>query len=162
MLQATFQWHTVPAWSGNTVKRVSKTPKGYLADSGSVCAALRIPSPTALADHPALGAVFETAVVGGIQRLGAQLVSRPIVHHWRSHGGAEVDLLLERDGTIYPIEIKASARPSSASVRGIAAFRAAHPGVAIAKGLVLSPVEVVTHLSADDVAVPWDVAAIDR
>ncbi len=158
ILTATFQWHEVPAWSGNTIKRVSGKPKGYLADTGVAAAAMRISSPSALADHPALGALFETAVVGEVRRLSSVLSSKPALRHWRSHGGAEVDLLLERDGTLFPIEIKATARPTRNDVRGIAALRATYPKQRIARGLVLAPVSDVTPLTEADTALPWDLA----
>jgi hypothetical protein len=158
MLRATYQWYEVPAWSGNSVKRVSGKPKGYLADSGLVCSALRISSPQALAGHPAFGAVFETAVTGEIRRLVSVLPSKPVLHHWRSHGGAEVDLLLERDGLLYPLEIKAGARPARRDARGIEALRASHPKLRIAPGIVLAPTSETVRLSEDDVALPWDLA----
>lgn len=158
MLKATFQWHEVPAWSGNTVKRVSKKPKGYLADSGSACAALRLSSGAALADHPAFGAIYETAVVGEIRRLITVMPSKPMLHHWRSHGGAEVDLILERDGVLHPIEIKATERPAPKDARGIQAFRETYPDLRIAPGLVLAPTDAVARLSAEDTAIPWDLA----
>jgi predicted AAA+ superfamily ATPase len=158
MLSATFQWHEVPAWSGNVLKRVSGKPKGYVADTGVAAAALRISSPTALADHPSLGALFETAVVAEVRRLSSVLPTKPLLHHWRSHGGAEVDLLLERDGVLFPIEIKATARPTRSAARGIAAFRETHPKLRIARGLVLAPVASVTPLSERDTALPWDLA----
>lgn len=158
MLRATFQWHEIPAWSRNAIQRVSKKPKGHLPDTGSVCSSLRISSPHALADHPSLGAIYETAVVAELRKLVSVMPSKPIFHHWRSHGGAEVDVLLERDGTLYPIEIKATARPSRGDARGIQAFRRAHPAAKIARGLVLCPTPSVTVLSEDDVALPWDLA----
>jgi predicted AAA+ superfamily ATPase len=158
MLRGTYQWYEVPAWSGNRVKRVSQRAKGYLADSGLVCSALRISSPEALADHPALGAIFETAVLGEVRRLISVLPSKPVLHHWRSHGGAEVDLILERDGILHPIEIKATARPARKDVRGIAELRAAHPALATAPGVVLAPTPEVARLSEHDWALPWDLA----
>lgn len=158
MLKATFQWHEVPAFAGSTVKRVSSKPKGYLADSGLACAALRVSSGAALADHPALGAVFETAVVGEIRRLISVMPSKPLLHHWRSHGGAEVDLILERDGMLHPLEIKATARPAPKHARGIQMFRETYPRLRIAPGLVISPTDRVSKLSKLDTAIPWDLA----
>lgn len=158
MLVATFQWHEVAAWSGNTIKRVSKKPKGYMADSGSACAALRISSPPALADHPGIGAIYETAVVAEIRKLISVMGSKPLLHHWRAHSGAEVDLILERDGVLYPIEIKSTARPSPTSLRGIRAFGKAFAQRRIAPGLVLAPTPDVVRLGDDGVALPWDLA----
>lgn len=65
----------------------------------------RVSSPQALAGHPLFGALFETAVVAEIRKLVAAASVRANLYHWRSHGGAEVDLVLERDGTRFPIEI---------------------------------------------------------
>lgn len=160
ILKATFQWHEVPAWSGNTVKRVSGKPKGYLADSGLACAALRVSSGQALADHPAFGAIFETAVIGEIRRLLTVMPSKPLLHHWRSHGGAEVDLILERDGVFHPIEIKATARPAPKDARGIQAFRETYPKLRISPGLVVAPTESVARLSELNTAIPWDLAPL--
>ncbi|MEM9799473.1 MAG: ATP-binding protein [Planctomycetota bacterium] len=158
MLVATFQWHEVPAWSGNTLKRVSKKPKGFLADTGTVCAAMRISSPAALADHPAIGAIHETAVVGEIRRLASVLTSKPILHHWRTHAGAEVDLILERDGVLHPIEIRSTTHPRPSDVRGIRSFRDTYPRLRVGMGLVLAPTSTVVRLTPTDAALPWDLA----
>jgi len=158
VLVATFQWHEVPAWSGNVSKRVSGKPKGYLADTGLISSAMRLSSPAALLDHPAFGAIFETAVVGEIRRLISVLSPKPALYHWRSHGGAEVDLLLERDGLLFPIEIKLKSQPARTDTRGLAAFRATHPKFRIAPGLVLAPTDSITRLSEHDHAIPWDLA----
>ena len=55
MLVATFQWHEVEPFRGNTLKRIAKRRKGYLADTGSVCAALRIPPLAGLPRPPSQG-----------------------------------------------------------------------------------------------------------
>src|SRR5690606_10333073 len=115
------------AFSGNTVKRVSLKAKGYIADTGTACAALAISSPVALGGHPSWGALFESAVVSDIRKQAAALGAKPNFYHWRSHGGGEVDLILERDGMYFPIEIKASSQPTKAALRGINAFRNTYP-----------------------------------
>ncbi len=155
-LRATFQWFEVPAYHGNTVKRISGKPKGYLADTGLVCSLQAISTPQTLAGHPLAGALFETAVVGEIRKLAATLSTPPAVHHWRTHGGAEVDLLLERDGTFYPIEVKLTSRPASQDTRGIAAFRQTYAKLKVAPGLVLAPTERMMRLSEMDYCLPWD------
>lgn len=160
MLVATFQWYEVSYWSGNTLKRVSKRPKGYMADTGTACAALRLSSPAALADHPKLGAIFETAVVAEVRKLASLLPSKPYLHHWRTHAGAEVDLILERDGVLYPIEIKATANPSAQDLRGIRQFRETFPKARIAPALLVAPMEAIQRLPDSDLAIPWDLAPV--
>ncbi|MGC9260465.1 MAG: DUF4143 domain-containing protein [Phycisphaerae bacterium] len=107
-----FQWFETPAYHGNTIKRISGKPKGYLSDTGLSCSLQRISAPSTLSGHPLTGALFETAVAGEIRKLSATLSTPSSMYHWRSHSGAEVDLLLERDGTFYPMEVKLSSRPS--------------------------------------------------
>ena len=158
ILKATFQWFEVPAFSGNTLKRVSSKPKGYIADTGLACTACAISSPRAIGGHPLWGALFETAVAGEIRKLCSVLSPKPNIYHWRSHGGAEVDMVLERDGIYYPIEIKSSSNPGRGDTSGITAFRKTYPQLHIEKGLVIAPVEKVFQLSENDYALPWDTA----
>ncbi|MBN2107661.1 MAG: ATP-binding protein [Deltaproteobacteria bacterium] len=156
ILRATYQWYEIPAYSGNTVKRISGKSKGYIADTGLACTAQAISSPRAIGGHPLWGALFETAVAGEIRKLCAALSPKPNIYHWRTHAGAEVDLVLERDGIFFPIEIKAGTNPAAGDVSGIAAFRKTYPGLHIEKGLVIAPVNKIIALSENDYAIPWD------
>lgn len=156
MLLGTFQWVEIAAFCGNTVKRISRKPKGYLTDTGLACNLQMISSPETLGGHPLAGALFETAMVGEIRKLSSILSTAPVLHHWRSHGGAEVDLLLERDGRLYPLEIKLSSKPSRRDTRGIRAFRETYPDLPVAPGLVLCPVEHAFYLNEMDIALPWN------
>ena len=156
ILKATFQWFEVPAFSGNTGKRVASKAKGYVADTGFACHALAISTPNAVPSHPAWGALFETAVYAEIRKAVSLMSPRPVVHHWRTGAGAEVDLLLERDGTFFPIEVKAASRPSRGDTTGITAFRKTYPKLRVARGLVVAPCEAMAPLSENDWAMPWD------
>jgi len=155
-LKATFQWYESPAWHGNAIKRVSSKPKGYVADTGLACHLLRLSSPSALAGHPVIGALFESAVVAEIRKAMNLLSCKAQLYHWRSHGGAEVDLLLERDGVMHPIEIKLGTRLGRKDARGLQMLRETYPDQRMAPGLVVAPVERVEQLTAHDYAVPWD------
>jgi hypothetical protein len=95
-------------------------------------------------------------MVDEIRKHAATLRAKPQLFHWRSHGGAEVDLVLERDGTLFPIEIKLTSRPSRNDARGIAAFRNTYPQAGIAPGLVICAVDTPLRLSDTVVALPWD------
>ncbi|MBP7638121.1 MAG: ATP-binding protein [Opitutae bacterium] len=156
VLQATFQWFELPAYQGNAIKRISAKPKGYLADTGLACHLSRITSPDALGGHPMAGALFETFVVSEIRKLCAAMERKPAIYHWRSHSGGEVDLILERDGVLHPIEIKLASRPTRNDARGFASFRANHPRHRIAPGLVLAPAERLEHLTDHDLVAPYD------
>ncbi len=156
VLSATFQWQDVYAYSGNTIKRISGKPKGYMADTGLVCALQMISSPRTLAGHPMTGALFETAVVGEMRKHCRQLSVPPAMYHWRSHSGPEVDLILERDGILFPIEIKLTAHPCRKDTSGITAFRKTYPQQRVAPGLVIAPCERFERISDHDYSLPWD------
>lgn len=156
ILKATFQWFDVPAFSGNNIKRVSSKPKGFVADTGFACAAQLISSPTALAGHPMLGALFETAVFAEVRKHSMMLSPKPQLYHWRSAGGAEVDLLLERDGKFFPLEIKVKSQPTRRDARGIKALRDSYRSLDIQPGLVIAPTQKLLPVSDHDYAMPWN------
>ena len=157
ILKATFQWFEIPAYSGNSIKRVSNKPKGFIADTGLACAAQAISSPNAIGGHPLWGALFETAVAAELRKQCSFLSPRPNLYHWRSYGGAEVDFILEYNGVYYPIEAKAKSNPSRRDTMGISAFRKTNPNLSVANGLVLAPTDKTVQLSDLDYAMPWDV-----
>jgi len=156
ILSDTYQWFEVPGLTRNAVKRVTARAKGYLGDTGLACVAQMISSPTALGGHALAGALFETAVIGELRKLAATMASPPAFHHWRTRGGAEVDIVLERDGTLFPIEVKLASTPSRRDTSGLRAFRESHCGVRVAPGLVLAPTEAWGQLTEHEHALPWD------
>jgi len=156
ILSATFQWFSVYAYHGNAIKRISGKKKGYMADTGLVCAQLMITSPKALAGHPMMGFLFETVVFAEIRKQSYTLSGAPGIYHWRSHGGAEVDFILERNGVLFPIEVKLKSRPGRSDTTGITAFRKTYPNLRIAPGLVIAPCERFEQISEHDYCLPWD------
>lgn len=99
----------LPAWHGNTGKRLSKSPKVFIRDSGLVHALLSITDQESLMGHPVLGASWEGFV---IENLSLLLPPQTQSSFYRSSGGAEVDLVVEFAGSItWAIEIKRSLSP---------------------------------------------------
>ncbi len=155
ILKATFQWFEVPSYSGNSIKRISGKPKGYISETGLACTLNMISSHTALAGHPMTGALFETAVVCEIKKLSNNLHSIGM-YHWRSHGASEVDIILEQNGTLFPIEIKLTSNPTKKDAKGITAFRKTYPNQKIAPGLIICPCGKFIRISETDYALPWN------
>ncbi len=155
-LHQTFEWFEIPAYSNNLVKRISGKPKGYFSDTGQVCYSQMISSPDALISHPLWGALFETAVVTELLKQAHQMAMPPQFYHWRMHSGAEVDLIIERDGKLFPVEIKANSHPGKADARNIKIFRELYSQYDVQPGLILAPCAA-AYAVADDVYVfPWD------
>lgn len=97
-------------WSGNTKKRLVKSPKLYLRDSGLAHRLLSIADFEALLGHPAIGASWEGYVVENILN---QLSDKWRYSFYRTSSQAEVDLVLEGpDKQVWAIEIKRSLAPT--------------------------------------------------
>ena len=156
VMEGTYQWFELPAFSGNPTKRVALRPKGYLADTGLACHHAQISSPQALGGHPLFGPLFETAMVCELIKQASTLPTRPAFHHWRTAGGAEVDLLLERDGLLHPIEIKLTANPTRRQASSINAFRDAHPHLKVHPGVLICAADEPRWITDHVIAIPWN------
>jgi len=153
--EATYQWFTLPAFARNPVKRIAAKSKGYLTDTGLACWLQRIASPDAILGNPLFGHLFETFVVNEVVKAFQSRPFAPNLYHYRSHGGAEVDLLLELNGVLHPIEIKATANPKRDHARGIHSLGACFPEQMIGPGLIICATESPGPLAPHVAAVPW-------
>ncbi len=77
-------------------------------------------------------------------------------YHWRSGGGAEVDLILEKDDTLHPFEFKLTTNPTRRDGSGIRAFRYAYPNRRIGMGAIICAVEQPRWITEDILAIPWN------
>jgi len=155
-LRGTFQWLEIPAFSNNQLKKLSQKPKGYVTDTGLACYLMRLASPEALQGHPSFGALFETFVVLELIRQTQCLSTAPAFYHVRQHSGAEVDLVVDLNGRLLPVEIKAA---SSVGVRDTLSIRAFQEKMGPARsgpGLVIYAGDRVLRLGENCLAVPFD------
>jgi len=155
LLRYTYQWHEVWPYHGNAIKRISSKPKGFLSDTGIACYMQRISSAQALGGNPLLGALFETFCFAMIKGLASDLSVAPYFYHWRTTAGAEVDLVLERDGNLYPIEIKCKTNITGHDIRGIHAFRQTYAQKRIMPGLILYAGSECYWVDGHTIAFPW-------
>jgi len=114
LLAGVFMVRLLQPWHTNSLKRQVKAPKVYFRDSGLLHQLLQIPNHDALLQHPRLGASWEGFV---IEQLLASW--RPDgAWFWATHGGAELDLLVNHGGQRLGVEIKRADAPRlSASMR---------------------------------------------
>ncbi|MEW6360173.1 MAG: ATP-binding protein [Planctomycetota bacterium] len=120
LLQSSFLVETLPPWSANIGKRLVKTPKVYLNDTGLLAYLLGL-TEQRLADEPAsCGALLENFVLMELVKQSSWSLARVQFFHFRSHAGDEVDIVLEEDnGRLTGIEIKASSAVRSDDFRGL-------------------------------------------
>ena len=122
----------LPAWHANVGKRLVKSPKVYVRDSGLVHALLNVTDKEALLAHPIVGQSWECFV---IENLLVSAGDRSQGYFYRTGGGAEIDLLLAwPGGKLWAIEIKRSLSPTLE--RG---FHAACADLAPARKFVVYP-----------------------
>lgn len=156
LLKSTYQWISFPPYHGNTIKRLSGHNKGYLHDSGLACFLQHISSPESLFISPAFGRIFETFVATNIYKQILAMSTKPACYHWRTRAGAEVDIVLEIDGQLWPFECKCSTRISRHDASGIHAFRKTYPKITNTPGAIIAPVDEPFPLTEDIWVLPFD------
>jgi len=118
----TFIWRKIPPYEKNAQKRIIKHPKGYIRDAGLLHHLLHLNKQEDILAHPALGQSWESMVIENLLReLNALGVSFEY-YYYRTSGGAEVDLILEGDFGLVPIEIKYGQNIPAHSLRSLRDF----------------------------------------
>lgn len=107
ILAGVFMVRVLPPWFVNLKKRQVKAPKIYLRDTGLLHTLLDLTEEDELAGHPKVGASFEGFAIE--QVLAA--LDAGHAHYWATHGGAEIDLLIERRGKRHGFECKLADAP---------------------------------------------------
>ncbi len=98
-------------YSNNLLKRLIKTPKLYFYDTGLVCYLTRWSSAETLANGAMSGAILENYVVSEVAKSFLGCGQEPFMYYYRDKDAKEIDIVLERDGELNPIEIKRSSNP---------------------------------------------------
>jgi predicted AAA+ superfamily ATPase len=109
-------------YHSNVTKRLVKTPKLYFMDTGLAAYLTQWTSPETLEAGAASGAFFETWAMTEIIKSYRHNGKTPPLYFYRDNDQREIDLLIVRDGTIYPIEFKKSAMPGKNDIRHFVAL----------------------------------------
>lgn len=111
LLRDTFMVEQIPPYVSNLKKRLVKSPKVYLSDSGITNALLGLTSFEELYSHPAYGACWEQVVLANIRGL------RPSaeIFFYRDSNGNEVDFVVKSGSRVVAVECKCSSAPSVSS-----------------------------------------------
>lgn len=98
-------------YSNHLLKRLVKTPKLYFYDTGLVCYLTKWSSAETLESGAMNGAILENYVVAEILKTYLNCGKEPYLYYYRDKDAREIDLVLEHDGVLNPIEIKKTANP---------------------------------------------------
>lgn len=107
IVEGTFLWRQIPSYQKNISKRIIKMPKGHLRDTGLINYLLRLQNENDMKAHPQFGRIWETFIIEQLVRHFKNQVETADFYYYRTHNQAEIDLIIETDHGLVPIEIKA-------------------------------------------------------
>jgi len=147
----TYLWRHLPAWDRSPHKQLVRHPKGHLRDSGMLHRLLQIPNVDTLSTHPVAGRSWEGYVVELLMRgfNNAGIAVNP--YHYRTRGGAEIDLILDGECGLLPVEIKLGTQTPPRSLRTLEDFIETHD---CPLGLVINNDEKPRRLTQHIVSIP--------
>ena len=139
-------------YSNNLLKRTVKTPKMYFFDTGLVAYLTRYTTSEILQNGAINGAILENYVVAEIRKSFLNVAQEALLWYYRDTRSNEIDLVMEYDGQLHPLEIKRSVNPASQLVQ---AFTVLDKGsVPRGKGAILCMRTEITAVDANNFIVP--------
>ena len=142
----------VRPYSNNLLKRTIKTPKIYFFDTGLVAYLTRYSSPEVLSNGAINGAILENYVVSEIIKTYHNNAKECLLWYYRDTNSNEIDLVIESDGMLHPIEIKRTASPGTELIRPFKLLDKA--SVPRGKGAIICMKETLSAVDSDNFIVP--------
>lgn len=139
-------------YSNNLLNRTVKTPKMYFFDTGLVAYLTKYNSPEILENGAINGSIFENYVVGEIRKTYLNCLDEPLIWYYRDKDSNEIDIVIECNGTLHPVEIKRSVNPGNELV---SAFKVLDKGsVTRGKGAIVCMRPELSAINSDNFIIP--------
>lgn len=119
LLVSSYIVKVVEPYANNLLKRLSKQPVMHFLDTGLAAYLTGWTSPRALGAGAMSGQIFESYAFGEVYKSFLNTGRRAPLYFFRNNDKKEIDLLMESDGTLYPIEVKKTASPSKKDARNL-------------------------------------------
>jgi predicted AAA+ superfamily ATPase len=126
IIEGTFLWRKIPSYQKNLTKRIIKMPKGYLRDTGLINYFLRIQTVNDLKSHPQFGRIWEIFISEQLIRHFKNKIENIEYFYYRTHNQAEIDLIIETQTGLIPIEIKSGFSSSKRQIQTLQRFIEEH------------------------------------
>jgi len=152
VLEGSFMIRRLHPFHANVQKRLTKSPKLYLRDTGLLHFLAGMRSPRDLETWPRRGSSFEGLVIEELMALAGHQLVRPEFFFWRTQAGAEVDLLIVSGRRILPVEIKLGTVVGPREVSGL---RQCMKDLGLKRGIVISRTPERRRLSPSIEIIPW-------
>lgn len=143
-------------YSNNLLKRLVKTPKLYFYDTGLVCYLTKWTSAAVLESGAMNGAILENYVVSEIAKTYLNSGLEPAMYYYRDKDSKEIDVVLEQNGELNPIEIKKTSNPGTELTRVFSLLDKA--SVPRGKGAIICMKPSVGAIDRDNYIIPiWEI-----
>lgn len=154
VLQTSNQVILLPPYFNNLTKRAVKTPKLYFTDTGLAAYLTRWTTPDVMQYGAMAGAFFETFVISEVYKSYVNAgIQQPPLYYYRNKDKREIDLIIEADGILHPIEIKSSADPTTEDITALGLIESI-PKVKRGKGGVICLSERLLQYNPNDRIIP--------
>jgi predicted AAA+ superfamily ATPase len=153
VLEQTFMVRRLPPFHANVQKRLTKSPKIYIRDTGLLHFLAGLRAPKELSTWARRGASFEGLVIEELIAWANDNFVRPDAYFWRTQAGAEVDLLLVHGRRMVPVEIKLGAAVDSRALTGL---RQCMSDLGLRRGFVVSTGDERRMVGESIEILPWD------
>jgi len=137
ILEASYQIYLLPPHFRNFGKRIVKSPKLYFLDPAIATYLMGLHDREPTLNGPMIRHLFETIVISEWVKTFYHRGERPELYYWRSKTGLEIDLIIDRNNRLYPVEVKSTATLLPGHAEGLFKWRNlagdhAEPGVLVA------------------------------
>ena len=146
LLETSYLFVRLPAYTANRTKRLVKAPKAYWSDTGLALHLSQEPEPR--------GAHLENIVLHDLLVWRDSRMTPAELYYWRTTNGEEVDLVIESGGGLLPIEVKSGRTPRLKDVTNLRIFLDQYQGRARA-GLLLHGGDSLDWIAPNVLAAPW-------
>lgn len=139
-------------YSNNVLKRTIKTPKVYFYDTGLVCYLTKWSSPEVVESGAMSGALLENFAVSEIMKSYQNAGLEPYIYFYRDRDTKEIDVIMEGDGQLFPLEIKKTASPDKRIIKTFGVINKAP--LKIGTGAVLCMADKLGAFDRENLIVP--------
>lgn len=126
-LLATLVYQEIYPYIGSTLKRLVKTPKGYLLNNGLISYLTGIEDLSILQKSGLIGYRFENWFLKELQIWLDRESARSAIYYWRTTSGAEVDFVVQKKPWVFPFEVTYSNRIQDKKIKNLCSFMQAEP-----------------------------------
>lgn len=143
-------------FTSNIIKRVVKRPKIYFMDTGLACYLTKYPNAEILESSAYSRHIFETYVVTEIIKsyTNAGKDAKRYIYYYRDNNGNEIDLIIDNNRKLYPIEIKKSKNPNQNSTKNFSVLE--NTDKEIGNGIILCMTDEIFPINKNNYLVPID------